>query len=155
MLLCLFLTSCCKKAPWLEVTTGNANTHYHRTSANGITIASEQVNFHATFQWQGDIDQSLPQAFGGVYYGKTNNLSVTNNLGFTKQIEIGKGYYSFSASYNFDLVDINMSPKDETIKDLFAPGDTMYYRAYAKVINGANDTSYIYGEEKFIVMDGE
>lgn len=154
MLLCLSLTSC-KEEPWLEVTTGYANAHYHRTSANGVTITTEQVNFRANFQWQGDIDQPLPQAFGGVYYGKTNNLSVTNNLGSTKQIEIGKGYYSFSESYNFDLVDINMSPKDETIKDLFAPGDTMYYRAYAKVINGANDTSYIYGEEKFIVMDGE
>ncbi len=155
MLLCLFLTSCCKKAPWLEVTTGDANTHYHSTSANGVTTASEQVNFHATFQWQGDIDQPLPQAFGGVYYGKTNNLSVNNNLGSTKPIEIGKGSNSFSGFYNFDLVAINLSSKDETIKDLFAPGDTMYYRAYAKVINGAIDTNYIYGEEKYTVMGGE
>lgn len=155
MLLCLVMTSCCKKAPWLEVTTGNANTHYHRTSANGITIASEQVNFHATFQWQGDINQPLPQAFGGVYYGKTHNLSVNNNLGSTRLIEIGEGIYNFEESYDFDFVDINKSPKDENITDLFAPGDTMYYRAYAKVINGANDTNYIYGEERFTVMAGE
>lgn len=151
-LLCFALIGC-EPDPTLIVTTGDATTSYHRTSTNGVTITTERVNFHATFVWEGDTDQPLPKALGGVFYGKTYNLSADNNLGSTRLIEIRDDTFNiFSETYEFDLVYVNVNTKDDSIADLFAPGDTMYYRAYAKVINGINDTSYIFGEEKSVVM---
>ena len=151
VLLCCILTSCCKKEdPWLSVTTGDATLSYDQNSENGVTVTSGEVTFRSTYEWNGDIDQPLPKAFGGEYYGKTNNLSVDNNLGSTVLQEIVGIYLSHKHGKPFTIIDINLKGGDETHE--FAPGDTMYYRSYAKVVNGTNDTSYIYGEEKFIVM---
>ncbi|MBQ0159693.1 MAG: hypothetical protein KBT28_03605 [Bacteroidales bacterium] len=153
MLLCLFLTSCRKEDPWLEVTTGNATVSYNQTSENGVTVTTGEVTFKSTYEWKGDIDQPLPKAFCGEYYGKTSNLSADNNLGSIDLGELNGIALDRSFKRTFRIVNVNL--KDGDIFHEFAPGDTMYYRAYAKVINGVNDTSYIYGEEKFTVMAGE
>lgn len=150
-LFCLALTGC-EKEPWLEITTDDASLSYSQTISNGVTVTSSVVRFSASFEWRGLLKSNIPQSFGSVLYGKTNNLSVENNVGSTcfNEIPVRGAMFSF-----FDGVTFNLSNNGGPTEQNFVSGDTMYYRAYAKVINGPNDTSYIYGVEKFAVMTEE
>lgn len=154
MLLCLFLTSCDKETRInrsLKVTTNDATMSYHQTSSNGVSITTGNVIFSSTYEWKKPWNR--PQAFGAVLYGKTNNLSIDNNMGSTNLNELEADIEVVISAETFTL--INVDNKDGSLAQSFAPGDTMYYRAYAKVIPDDGGIFYIYGEEKFTVMAGE
>lgn len=136
LLLCFALTSCVKDKFSVKVTTGDANF----SSENNIRIST----FSATFDWRKLFNR--PQGFGGVFYGKTSNLSAYNNLGTTQLDELADGT-TFSI---FIVSDINVG-KDSRNQS-FSSGDTIYYKAYAKVITDEDDIYYIYGEEKFTIV---
>lgn len=140
-LLCLALTSCEKDTCCpLKVTTGDAT-----------NVTSTSYSLNATFEWE---EKEHPQGFGAVYYGKANNLSVENHLGSTdlNKLENGTTFYHHSVDHTNIIINV----KDGSQRaELFSPGDTMYYRAYAKVNTDAGHICYIYGEEKFVVISKE
>lgn len=151
-LMCIALTSC-EKDPYLKVvkdlkvTTEKASYSFSQTNVSGTTITTGHVEFFATFEWMRNRNHS--NCFGAVYYGKEGNLSVTNNLGTTEPCELADGTTIYRRTENFSETHINT--KGGSMEGLFSPGDTMYYRAYAKV-NTDTGEHYIYGEEKFLVI---
>lgn len=141
-LLCLALTGCVKDDCSVSVTTGNAS--FDITEASGVS--SKLCTFSAVFDWR---KRNHPKGYGAIYYGKTNNLSFENNLGSSRLNELEDGT-TFLVQTVHDLTVQSKDICDDVHE--FCQGDTMYYRAYAKVVTEAGNIYYIYGEEKCIVI---
>lgn len=151
-LLCLALTSCVKDEYSIEVTTEDATISSSQNNGQGTSINTRVINFTAIFEWKKSCHR--PQGFGAVYYGKTSNLTAENHLGSSGLDELGDGTTIYISRAEFN--DINVYTKGEgNAAQIFLPGDTMYYRAYAKVNTDAGEIFYIYGKEKFAVIPKE
>lgn len=114
------------------------------TTGEATDVSIEGYTFNGTIEFNG---YSGCLGYGGFFYNNKPDVSSSNYL-FTTQtqnLKDGTNNLTYSAkNYIENIVGL----RTYYIK----AGETMYYRAYAKILSGGSTDEYIYGEEKSVVI---
>ncbi|MCQ2147731.1 MAG: hypothetical protein MJZ16_09470 [Bacteroidales bacterium] len=112
------------------------------TTLDATDISLEGYTFNASIDWKGN---PAITGEGGVFYGPTAGISAKNSKFSCALIDLHDGINQVHATQkNYNVA---------ILKDYyFKAGQTVYYRAFAKVFTAEGEMEFIYGEEKSFVI---